>query len=637
MPCDTCGSVLRLCWEHCFVPPGSADFPSAHATARGPRLRQPWPKHLFCRRGSVPGILPLSFLVDHKKQGKSFSPLLTQPHGAPLQASSGELCLHREKFVRNQNPRARATAPAHRSEVYPRGAGEEPQLTEQHYSLLFEHHPDCLFTLDRGGRLTTANPTCSRVLGCPIEALRGAHSDVLVAPEYCERHRAHLARALAGEPQAFEVSILHPHNGRTPWSITYVPIVTDGEVGGVYGIGRDITAQRKAEEEHRLTSEQLQHAQKMEAMGRLAGGVAHDFNNLLTVILGFARLLRSNQGGRDRQVLYVEQIENAAERAVQLTSQLLSFSRKQTTHLRVLDLNAQLAGTDPILRRLMSKGIELVCLMGSGVGAIQADPTQIEQVILNLALNARDAMPDGGRLIIQTMPIEVTEAQQRTPSVVPPGSYSVLAVSDDGCGMDAETLSKIFEPFFTTKEVGAGTGLGLFTVYGIVQQSGGYISVHSEPGAGTTFKIFFPQVESRVEPPAPTGNREPLPSGRETILLVDDEASLRLFAREVMKRAGYTVLEAENGEEALRLLRQEGARVDLVLTDMTMPLMSGRELVRHLSETHPEVRVLFTSGFAPREGLSADVLDHYEFIPKPFTPEELVRAVRNTLDQRHVQ
>lgn len=384
--------------------------------------------------------------------------------------------------------------------------------------------------------------------------------------------------------------------------------------------------------ERKSLEAQLLQAQKMEAVGRLAGGVAHDFNNLLTVIAGFGELL-SESLDRDSPLReYSEEIKKAAERASHLTRQLLAFGRRQILQPQVLDLNTVVADVDKMLRRLIGEDIQLRTVQSPGLGRVMADPMQIQQILLNLAVNSRDAMPKGGKLTIETANVKLDDAYARGHINVTPGPYVMLAVSDTGTGMDAETQAHIFEPFFTTKEKGKGTGLGLATVYGIVKQSGGNIYVYSEPGLGTTFKIYLPRVEEIVPPPTAIKPKEALPETQKTILLVEDEAGVRTLARKVMESKGFKVLEATHGEQALNILEDHEGPIHLLLTDVVMPRMSGRELAERLGDKHPEVKVLFMSGYTDEAIVNHGVLQSgIAFIPKPFTPDALVRKVHEIL------
>ncbi len=389
--------------------------------------------------------------------------------------------------------------------------------------------------------------------------------------------------------------------------------------------------------EHRMLEAQLMQAQKMEAIGRLAGGVAHDFNNLLAIIIGYSDLLQEAVGPQDPARKHVEEIRKAGQRAAGLTRQLVAFSRKQVLELRVFDLNAVVIENHKMLRRLIGEDIELLLQLDPERGVVKADPVQIEQVIMNLAVNARDAMPRGGRMVIETANVEL-EAQQLSRQVtMQPGAYVMLAVSDNGTGMDAATQSRVFEPFFTTKEKGKGTGLGLATVYGIVKQSGGYIWVYSELGKGSTFKIYLPRATEPITPEPAANAKVPLTSlrGTETVLLVEDEESVRKLAATCLKDQGYTVLEAANGVEALRLSREHTAPIHLLVTDVVMPGMGGRDLADQLAAQRPDTRVLFVSGYTGNAIVHHGVLEAGIFLlSKPFRPLELAQKVREVLDAK---
>ncbi len=389
-------------------------------------------------------------------------------------------------------------------------------------------------------------------------------------------------------------------------------------------LATDVTEQKSLET-------QLVRAQKMEAVGQLAGGVAHDFNNLLGVITGNTELLLRELPAGSRARKRGEEIQEASDRAAALTRQLLAFGRRQVLQPKVLDLNEVVAEVEKMLRRLISASIQIVKIAGVGLGRVRADAGQIEQVLMNLAINARDAMPSGGRLAIETGNVELDEAFARTNPEARPGPHVVLAVSDTGHGMDAQTMSRIFEPFFTTKEEGKGTGLGLATVYGIVRQSGGTVNVASQPGRGTTFTVYLPRVEAEIEMAARVPLAAPL-GGTETILLVEDAEALRLLVRELLESAGYTVLDAEAPDEALSLLQSTPGPIHLVLTDMVMPRMNGQELARRIAILKPEARVVFMSGYS-EEAIGDQTLEPgTPFLQKPFTMDALMGTVRRVLD-----
>ncbi len=418
-------------------------------------------------------------------------------------------------------------------------------------------------------------------------------------------------------------------DGRVIWvSDTAVVVPGSDSHPLMEGIIVDITERKQFEG-------QLQQARRMEAVGRLAGGIAHDFNNLLTIIKGYTELALMRAKGLPELKTDIERIEDASERASGLVRQLLAFSRRQVLQPKVLDLNGIVLGLDKLLRRLMDGDIEMLTVADQPVGAIKADPGQIEQVIMNLVVNARDAMPDGGRLIVETANVELDAGYARDHATVRPGRYVMLAVSDTGVGMSAETVAHIFEPFYTTKESGRGTGLGLSTVYGIVKQSGGYIWVYSEHGRGTTFKVYLPRVDETVEthPGTKTTTPEPAKTGTETILLVEDEPDLRELTRMVLAAKGYTVVEARNAEDAERLADGNGTKIHLLLTDVIMPGLSGRELAKRILARHPAMRVLYMSGYTYNVIAQGGTLERgVSFLQKPFTPSGLIEKVREVLD-----
>jgi two-component system, cell cycle sensor histidine kinase and response regulator CckA len=397
-----------------------------------------------------------------------------------------------------------------------------------------------------------------------------------------------------------------------------------GAVVGVLGVYQDITERKKLEE-------QLRQAQKMEAVGRLAGGIAHDFNNLLTVVNGYSQVLMDSLAPEDSNRPLVEEIERAGDRAAGLTRQLLAFSRRQVLEPRVLCLNEVVGDTDRMLRRLIGEDILLTTSLDANLGRCRVDPGQLEQVLMNLVVNARDAMPKGGRLAITTR--NVTGPCLEAPDL-PPGNYVELGVNDTGIGMDERTKARLFEPFFTTKGPGQGTGLGLATVYGIVTQSDGHIAVQSKPGRGTSFRVYLPRVNVSLPK---VGDSRPaadaLPRGVETLLLVEDEPAVRDLDRRVLTDCGYTVLEAKDGREAVRVAKGHGGRIDLLVSDVVMPHLGGRELAEELLTIRPDVKVLFVSGYTDdaivRHGVGAE----YAFLQKPFTPAGLAKKVREVLDK----
>jgi PAS domain S-box-containing protein len=425
-------------------------------------------------------------------------------------------------------------------------------------------------------------------------------------------------------------------DGRAVWVESNYVVVTDdeGRSVGLRGVTTDISERKRAQEALRESEEQLRQSQRMEAVGQLAGGVAHDFNNLLTVITGYSELALNSLNAEDPLRSNIEDIKKAGDQATSLTRQLLAFSRRQVLQPKILSLNFVISELEKMLRRLVGEHIDLQTELKLDLDHVSADPGQIEQTIMNLVVNARDAMPQGGTLTIETANVYLDEEFASQHVGVRPGSYAMLAVSDTGVGIEEETLKRIFEPFFTTKELGKGTGLGLSMVHGIVKQSGGHIWVHSELGRGTTFEIHLPTVDAGApEFKRKAHSQEPV-HGTETILLAEDEGAVRKLTRQVLEMYGYRVLEAANGRTALLLCEQNQGPIHLLLTDVIMPQMNGRELADRIAKLRPEMKVMYMSGYASTSIIPQEVLEEgTRFIEKPFATQELGRKIRELLDQ----
>lgn len=488
---------------------------------------------------------------------------------------------------------------------------------------------DGVIATDKHGRVTYVNPLAAELTGIAAgEAAGRPVSEVFrLAPEAGEDAIENpLGRALR------EVTPLHlssqallvSSNGtRIPIENSAAPIRDyKGRLLGGILVFRDIGGRRHLQE-------QLSQAQKMDAVGRLAGGVAGDFNNVLTVITGYSELMRRELPPAAPMRPFADEIMWAAERAAALTRQLLSFSRGPAAMPKHLDLNTIINGMDPMLRRQLGENVELIVLPGPALGRVKGDPAQIEQVIVNLVTNAHDAMPGGGKLVIETANVELDDLASSKKVGVKPGSYVMLAVSDTGVGMDPETRTRLFEPFFTTKQQTKGSGLGLSTVYGIVRQSDGQITVYSEPGCGTIFEIYLPRVTESA--PVAAARRTVLPKGSETILLVDDEEGVRKLCNTVLQSNGYSVIEAASAASALTAYEKNSHKIDLVLTDVVMPQMNGFELGEKLGKENPEVKVLYMSGYRDNPA-GVQLSGNQAFLHKPFTPDTLLEKVREVLD-----
>ena len=505
-------------------------------------------------------------------------------------------------------------------------ADEALGASEERYRLLFESNPQAMWVFDEKtlaflavNRAAWRHYGYSReeFLGMTIRDIRPAEDVApllsLLETESREHQRSGIWRHRKKDGSLIDVEILSH------------PMVFDGRDAQLV-LSIDVTERRQLEE-------QLRQSQKMEAVGQLAGGIAHDFNNLLTVIIGNSEIQQTMIEKGSPLVEPLDEVRRAADRAAVLTRQLLAFSRRQVLEPKVLDVNELITNLEKMLRRLISEDVKLIAALSPAAGRVRADAGQLEQIIVNLAVNARDAMPTGGTLTIETANVELDEEYVREHLAVRPGAYVMIAVTDTGVGMSPETQSRIFEPFFTTKEPGKGTGLGLATVYGIAKQSGGSVWVYSELGRGTTFKIYFPRVEEVAEKRSVLAPGERSVRGSETVLLVEDEPSVRKLSQMVLEKHGYTVVEAANAEEALGLAQTREGPIHLILTDVVMPKMGGADLATRVLALRPEIRVLYMSGYTDdaivRQGL---ITEGRHFLQKPFTPAVLAKRVRDVLD-----
>jgi PAS domain S-box-containing protein len=513
----------------------------------------------------------------------------------------------------------------------------EEELRDTHDKLeaLIEASPLAIMVLTPEGTVTLWNPAAERIFGWSEAEIVGG-PNLIVPEEKQGEFRALRERVMNGEGFS-NVETKRQRKGGIPLDISLSTAPLRDHAGvpkGIVALIADVTERKKMEEALRNSEDQLRQSQKMEAIGRLAGGVAHDFNNLLTVIRGYSDLLLLQLEGTSAMRRQVEEIQKAGERAASLTRQLLAFSRKQVLQPITIDLNEIVANTEKMLRRLIGEDIDLVTVLKPDLGLVLVDPGQVEQVLMNLVVNARDAMPKGGKVTIETANVILGESFSEDHKVDRPGPYVMLTISDTGDGMDENTKTHLFEPFFTTKEKGKGTGLGLSTVYGIVTQSGGHIRVLSEEGKGATFKTYFPRNDCAWEETETEAGSRPPPPGRETVLVVEDEEPLRELIRQVLEESGYTVLTASDGEEAIEVATASKIPFHLVITDVIMPKMGGPEAARSLEKLFPGVSILFMSGYTDAAIVRHGVLESgISFLEKPFTPDALLRKVREVLKQ----
>jgi PAS domain S-box-containing protein len=523
-------------------------------------------------------------------------------------------------------------------DVTERKQAEKALLAEkQRFQILLENAPFGMILIDREGNFKYINHKFKEMFGYDLKDVPNGREWFRKAyPDSTYRH--HVVSTWIDDSKLFKPGEKVPRiftvtcKDGTEKTIRFITVQL--ETGEYLESTEDITLLKRAEEEKTALEEQLRQSQRMEAIGRLAGGIAHDFNNLMTVIRGYSQLslLELKEGHELRGNL--EEIQKATHRASDLTRQLLAFSRRQILELKVLDLNTLLHDLDKMLRRVIGEDIQLVTLLADDLGRVKTDPGQIEQVILNLAVNARDAMPGGGKLTIETRNVELDERYARIHVGVTPGRYVMFSLSDTGVGMSPEVKEHVFEPFFTTKEKIKGTGLGLSTVYGIVKQSGGNIWFYTEQGKGTAFKVYLPRVDEPVKETRERAVSEEIPRGSETILAVEDEEEVRKLTVQVLRGQGYTVLEASTGEEALKVAKETGGDgIGLLLTDVVMPGISGPELARSLEPLLPKIKVLYMSGYTDNAIVHHGVLDEeVNYIQKPFTLSSLARKVREILD-----
>ncbi|MEW6364583.1 MAG: GAF domain-containing protein [Acidobacteriota bacterium] len=638
-------SLTRDVWDQCQVPEKDIVFPpETWGGLWGRALRE---KKAFYSNG------PFRVPAGHIKIDRFLTvPIIYRQQAIGLLSVANKEVDYGEKdkelletIAGHISPILNARLQRDRHEKERKRAEEALSESERRYRLLAENLTDIIWTSDLNLRFSYVSPSVKRIRGYSVDEALTQTLEEILTPASLEVARKVLAEELEMEnserKDLFRARTLeleeNRSDGRTVWTESTITFLRDseGRVSGLLGVTRDISDRKRAEKEMIELQEQLRQSQKLEAVGRLAGGIAHDFNNLLTVIDGYSQLALSELREGDPLMEDLRQISTASNRASDLTRGLLAFSRRQVLELKVLDLNRLIQGLEKMLRRMIGEDVELFIHPGEDLGRIRTDPGQMEQVIFNLAVNSRDAMPSGGKLILETENVCLDEEYAHNHLSVVPGHYVRLSVSDTGCGMTPEVRNRVFEPFFTTKEKGKGTGLGLSTVYGIVKQSGGNIWVYSEPGRGTTFKIYLPRVDEPVQELEEKWYPEAIPRGRETVLVVEDEEVVRRLAVEILKRQGYEVLEARNGGEAFLVCEQQQEAIDLILTDVVMPKMSGPDLVDRLRHIRQDFKVLYMSGYADEAVVYHGVREgEMSFIQKPFSLESLSRRVRDVLDRR---
>ncbi|HKB13444.1 MAG TPA: response regulator [Vicinamibacterales bacterium] len=582
----------------------------------------------------------LELLRELKQRGIDTAVILLTGHGAEdvaveaMKAGAADYLSKSNLTIESLERAVRFALALRVGERQRRQAEAALRASEERFRALVENSSDALLLLDEEGRVTYVSPSSSRHLGWGSDEMLGGSIFDFLHPDDRDSMSVKLAEVLRspGKPVHQDIRLQHADGSWRAIESVAANRLSDPSVAAIVVNARDITDRRKLEE-------QLRHAQKMEAVGQLAGGIAHDFNNLLTAILGYCNLMRDDMPPEDPLRADLDEIHAAGERAASLTRQLLAFSRRQMLQPQVIDINVVVQQLEKLLRRLISEDVELVTALASDLMTVRVDPASIEQILVNLAVNARDAMPAGGRLTIETDNIDLDETFAISHVPMKPARYVMLAVGDTGQGMDADTRARVFEPFFTTKEQGKGSGLGLATVYGMVKQSGGYIWVYSEPGHGTVFKVYFPPAQQRLkttDADNPGRRASDAMHGWETVLLVEDEDAVRALAREVLRRHGYVVLEARHGVDALRMAERHPDDIHLMVTDLVMPHMGGRDLVERLIQVRPKMKVLFMSGYTDHAVMHRELTPGTAFLQKPFTPEAFAKKVRTVLDQQTV-
>ncbi len=514
-------------------------------------------------------------------------------------------------------------------------AEEALRQSEERYRRLVELAREGIWVIDEHNKTTFVNPRMAEMLGYSMEEMMGASLFSFMDERGVDLCNHLLERRMQGVSEDHDFEFITKQGKRVYAYVATNPLIDDnGKYQGALAVVTDVTERHRREEERKQLEEQLHQAVKMEAIGRLAGGVAHDFNNALTPMLGISEMLLKDLDPTHPMYRDINEILSAGKRCADLTRQLLAFGRRQPVEIKVISLNDVVTGMENMLSRVIGEDIGLVKYLDPELGSVDADPGQMEQIIANLAVNARDAMPGGGKLTIETRNVHLDREYANNHVSVVPGPYVMLAVSDTGQGMDEQTMMRIFEPFYTTKKDGKGTGLGLASVYAIAKNSRGNVWVYSEPGKGSTFKVYLPRVEKVAEEVKEPGrvSAEPL-RGSETVLLVEDNDSVREVARRILVRQGYRVLEAGSGEEAVEVCEKTRQSIHLMITDVVMPGMSGKELAQTLSASFPEMKVLYTSGYTDNAIVHHGVLEEgTHFIQKPFTIESLTRKVREVLE-----